>query len=72
MDKASSSYRERSKHDKRSVKRFASPDISKMYILSVPSPNIPGKTTEFYFATALRRDEALKRYPNARSINPKK
>ncbi len=70
--KAQDSYRERSRNDKRKVKRFASPDVTKMYILSVPSPYIPGKTTEFYFATALRRDEALKRYPNARSINPKK
>ena len=70
--KAQDSYRERSKHDKRKVKRFASPDVTKLFGLAVLDPNIAGKYTRFYYRSESKRDEALIKYPGAILLNPKK
>lgn len=68
---AKASYRERSRSDRRRVKRFKSPNTDRMPGIKVPDSNIPGKYTYFFFRTKKRRDEAFKQYDNAVKINPK-
>lgn len=69
---ASDSYRERAAQNKRRVKRFKPPNLSKMYRIDVPDLVIPGKLTSYFYPTKTRRDKALKKYPTGKLINPKK
>ncbi len=72
MDNASDSYRVRALNSKKRAKRFVSPDITKMFGLSIPDPTIAGKYTYYYFRTKSKRDKIIKRYPGAKEINPVK
>ncbi len=69
--KAQDSYRERSRNDKRKVKRFKSPDVSKMPGFKVPNPNVVGKWTYFFFKTKRRRNEMFHKYDGSVKIDPK-
>ncbi len=74
MDKptAKDSYRERAAQNRRRVKRFKSPDVTKLYGLAVPDLHITGKYCQYYFRTKKLRNEAKIRFVDAKEINPKK
>ena len=70
MDKpqASDSYLNRSRTDRRRVRKIRSPNTDKMPGLVVPDPIIKGKYTEHYYKTATKRNQAMKKYKDAIKI----